>query len=153
MIALGDDLVGTQTHYYQGRTTPHREADCPACDAGQPSRWYGYLLVWSPKTKLRAILEITAASAEMYDIYRTQHGTLRAARVIVWRPNGKPNGRVKAILERSEFAANELPTDVDLRPILCRMWDVLDDTQTQTSGALKDARATMHASLKPNGKP
>ena len=127
LIILSQEMLGTCTHYFGGRTVPHSDQGCRACDEQNQKRWHGYLAVWHPKAAKKAILEITDAAADtIKKVYATRK-TLRSLSIAGQRRPVKPNGTLIVQLIESEWAADGLPPSPDVRRILLRMWGLPGD--------------------------
>jgi hypothetical protein len=97
--------------------------NCPACLSGQKPRWYGYLHVYSPKSRQSSILELPHATiyrlqTDFKDLTTWRGWTIRTERV----PN-KANGRVHAALIDTQLEHPELPTAVDVTKVLAHIWE------------------------------
>jgi hypothetical protein len=126
-VITSSNLVGANTHYWHGRSTICTTDTCEACSSGQRPRWYGYVGLWSPTSKATTILELTAATIESIEEYYNTHGTLRAAQISLQRATKKPNSKLVARLEESNFSTSAIPAEIPIRKILCRMWQAFDD--------------------------
>ena len=123
LIILSHRHVGTEIHWYNGRSFPHLKNGCPACDAKRPAVWKGYLAVWQPQPRTIAILEFTARCTEPIDAYYLAYGTLRAATIRVTRKGTKEKGPLFAELQPSQIPTNELPAAPDIKKALTAMWN------------------------------
>jgi hypothetical protein len=123
-IITCDDVVGCNTHFFGGRTTPCEAPDCPACNDGFPIRWHGYLTVWFPTDCIQVLYEFTDTAAPAILAYRTQHGTLRNAKITATRHKPIPNGRVNIKLERIDVSQWSIPSPPNVTEILLRMWEM-----------------------------
>jgi len=127
-ICLGIDAVGAYTHYYRGRTRPHTQPDCEACQAGVPTRWLGYLGVLLPKEMEIAILEFPSGCCSVLDEYLRLHRSLRGAEIWSMRAGSRPNARVRIQLRPGSRTEGQLPADPDIRIFLARLWDLHSET-------------------------
>lgn len=125
LVVLSHDLIGTLTHFWGGRTVPHTQGPCNACDAGQRVRWHGYFCAWDLKWREKLIIEITANVCQPFDDYFREHRTLRGAICELSRTNDRKNGVVRAKLSQSDYPADRIPNYPPLQPMLERMWGVV----------------------------
>lgn len=133
-IITSDRHVGADTHYWHGRSTICTQENCEACAAGMRARWYGYMGIWSSKSKRQTILEFTPPVASEIKAYIAEHGTLRGAAIEIQRTNRKVNSRLEATLAESNFTGDALPAALPVRKILCRMWSCFDDGTLKLAG-------------------
>lgn len=129
-IITTDDLIGTYTHYYKGRTVPCESPDCEPCQNGMPYRWHAYVAAWETKTGLHFIFEVTAAGAEPFIDYRDHHGTLRGCLFSARRLKQQPNGRVLIQTKPADLREIRLPKSPDMSKCLSILWS-LSETRTQ----------------------
>ena len=121
-IVTCDQMIGCDTHYYEGRTIPCESPSCQACEAGIGTRWHGYLSIWSPKTTHHAILELTAdASEEVYRYYELA-GTLRGCMLSSRRKNAKNNSPIEITTKPANLAGLALPPPPNLADAMCLIW-------------------------------
>lgn len=123
LIVLSERHVGTEIHWYNGRSFPHLKNGCPACAAKRPGVWKGYLAVWQPKARVPAILEFTARCTSALDAHYLAYGTLRAAAVTLTRKGTKEKGPLTLDVTMSQHAPNDLPAAPDIRRALTAMWN------------------------------
>ena len=123
LIVLSDRHVGTEIHWFAGRSFPHLKNGCPACEAKRPAVWKGYIAVWQQKQRTPAILEFTARCTEALDAYYLAYGTLRAATVVISRKGPNEKGPLSLEITRSNHAPNDLPPTPDIRKALTTMWN------------------------------
>lgn len=128
LIVYSSDILGLDTHYYLGRTGPHRNFNCIACKFLTPIRWKGYLLCQDGKTGNNTILEFTAPAAKALDEAKKQFGTMRGLQIHVERAGPKANSRVQILVKGSITLPAEACPDYSVWPILCRIWGL---TQVQ----------------------
>ncbi len=123
-IVTSEDLVGTYTHFYKGRTMPHEQEACEACKAGVPYRWHAYLSAWTQSTGLHFIFESTAQAAETFTEYREAFGTLRGCVFLAQRMNQKANGRVLIRTKPVDLKSMVIPEPPDIIKCLSIIWNL-----------------------------
>jgi len=123
-VVTSDDIIGTNTHYYHGRTLPCDDQSCPACDDGLPWRWHGYLSIWNPATAKQALFELTARAAEPFKDYRQTYGTLRGCMMAAKRANSAPNSKVLIHTKPADLASITLPEPPDVIAALAIIWNL-----------------------------
>lgn len=126
-IVTSDDLIGTYTHYFKGRTQPCETPNCEPCQEGIPFRWHAYLSAWETKTALHFIFETTAAGAEPFTDYRDHHGTLRGCLFQAKRWLQRPNGRLLIQTKPVDLKEIRLPQPPDLIKCLAILWNLSDN--------------------------
>jgi hypothetical protein len=126
--------IGTNTHYYKGRTTPCAGPTCEACALGLQYRWHAYLAILIAETRETAILELTAQAAEQLDAAAAENGTLRAVEALFDRPSHRPNGRVRIVYRPGRVSEDRLPKEPDLARIMTHIWGMDDQPLTKTTG-------------------
>ena len=122
LLILSHDITGCYTHFWHGRTTPHKRTACEPCDQGKQPEWHGYLACVQPNTRIRWILEITKGCAKVLDEHFRAHRTLKGTIIQAGRTSAKPNGRqyIKIIstlpaeteMQKSPRPATDLGTHV-----------------------------------------
>jgi hypothetical protein len=123
VVVLSERQVGTEIHWYNGRSFPHLKNGCPACLAKRPAVWKGYLAVWQPKPRTIAIIEFTTRCTNALDAYFLAYGTLRAATVVLTRKGRSDKGPLTLDISPSQYATNDLPPAPDIRHALTHMWN------------------------------
>lgn len=123
-ISTAEDILGTYTHYYQGRTTPCEAPNCPACNDGIPFRWHAYLTAIDTDTGLHFIFECTAQAAEAFTTYRSAHGTIRGCQFKATRMHAKPNARIIIQTKPADLTERNLPQAPDLCAALAILWQL-----------------------------
>lgn len=121
-IVLSPQLVGVWTHYFRGRSCPHEEPTCPACDARNARRWYGYLACWNTATDTRFLLELTPQAAEILLDYQAKKKSLRGLEIFVRRTGDKPNSPCETIIPKEQQSHLALPGDFNVREALMIIW-------------------------------
>jgi len=123
-IVTSDDLVGCETHFYRGRTTPHDQIDCQPCIDGMPFRWHAWLSALLHGHRKHILYECTAQVAEKFVHYRNEHGTLRGCMFIAQRPSKQLNGRVSIEMQKANLDTINLPVAPDIRKCLSIIWNI-----------------------------
>lgn len=123
-IVTADQLIGTSTHFYRNRTTPCSKPDCPACEAGYPTRWHAWVSAWNQKHNAHFIFEMTAVIAAVFDQYRATYNTLRGAHFKAYRPSRTPNGRISIEIKPADLNGLTLPPEPDIKAVLTNIWSI-----------------------------
>ncbi len=123
-IVTSDDLIGTNTHYYRGRTIPCDTESCPACSEGFPWRWHSYVSLYSVSSHRTVLFEMTARAAEPLKVYRDAYGTLRGCRLTAKRSNSSPNSQVNIQTQRADLQEIALPAEPNLLEALSIIWNI-----------------------------
>lgn len=123
-IVTSEDLVGTYTHFWKGRTVPCEKPDCEPCNKGMPYRWHAYMTCWEPDAALHFLFEVTAQAAEHFVSYRDAYGTLRGCFFQAARWRSTPNGRVLIRCKPDDMLARRLPNPPDLIAVLSVLWNL-----------------------------
>lgn len=131
------DLIGTNTHFYGGRTIPCETPTCKACSEGHPYRWHSYISALDPKTHQQYILELTAGTTLPLVNYRNAHGSLRGCCFRATRANWAKNSRVTLQLKPADLTDLILPPPPQLDRCLAILWSLpLPALQPTGSGGL-----------------
>lgn len=123
-IITSPDMVGTQTHFFHGRTIPCDSEECPACSEGLPWRWHAYCSLWSPATHRVVLFEMTAKCVEPLVTYRKAYGTLRGCHLMAKRATTSANSRVILQTKRADLENVSLPDGADLIKALSIIWNI-----------------------------
>lgn len=123
-IVTSEDLVGTFTHFWRGRTLPHNPDKCEACQDGFPFRWHAWLSAVTENAHEHVLFEMTPQACEHFVLYRQAHNTLRGCLFNAWRPSGRPNGRVFIKVRPANLTDINLPDAPDLLKLLSMIWNV-----------------------------
>jgi hypothetical protein len=150
LCSTSHDLIGTATHWWKGRTMPCQKAACPACDAGVPWRWHGWLAALLAGSKEHVIFEMTAQAAEPLVAYKEANATLRGCILTAQRARQKTNGRVLITCCPGDLARLHLPAAPDLIAALCQIWNIPCPVQT-TGQFSPERRARTFALADGNG--
>lgn len=132
-IVTSSDLLGCNTHYFHGRTTPCEAPNCPACDQGLGWRFHAYVSALDPNSNDHFIFEMTALAAEVFVTYKKAHGTLRGCLFQAVRIGTKPNGRVTIQTKPADLQTRQLPEPPDIKSILCVLWNVPTNAAKQAT--------------------
>jgi len=139
-IITTDDVIGTATHFYKGRTTPCANEDCDACSNGVPWRWHFYAGLYCPNTKSHCLFEMTAKAVEPLKTYRMAHGTLRGCQMTARRVNSSPNARVMITTGVADLEKTPIPKSPHLLEALSILWNI-PLNEIHLDGLVKDAPA------------
>ena len=123
-LILSAHIYGCDTHYFHGRTRPHTEPVCEACEEGSNKRWQGYLALMLTKSRDLALFEFTAAAAAPLVEYEAHNNTLNGAVIRAFRTSVKANARVVIRIERGDVDLYHAPDPPDVQAILARIWGV-----------------------------
>lgn len=135
-VITTEQLIGCDTHFYQGHTVPCERPDCDACRDGIPFRWHGYVAATDYNSHLHFIFEMTAAAAEAFKNYRDAHGTLRGCLFQAERLHRRPNGRVIIQTKPVEKQHILLPKPPDMVSCMSIIWQ-LPRPEVTLAGNLK----------------
>ncbi len=141
-VVTSEDLVGTFTHFWKGRTMPCEQEACEACKSGIPYRWHAYLSAWTISTGLHFIFECTAQAAETFTDYRDAFGTLRGCNFIAQRQNQKANGRVLIQTKPYDMKTNVIPVPPDIIKCLSILWNL--PAPSLTTPTINPEKKTRH---------
>jgi len=152
---LSDAMMGCPTHFWGGRTTPCEAPDCEACNAGSPTRWHGYLVIFSEQQRTSAILEIPDAAAEQLTLLAYSLPTLRGAKIKVTRSKATRNARVLIELQAPTIEQKNLPRAADLQTLLALIWKLPTTALVAATDAQKAITLRIDEEImrKRNGKP
>jgi hypothetical protein len=123
-VCLSEDLLGTHTHFFGGRTIPCSGEDCPACLKISPLRWHGYVCAKALKAATLCVFEFTATASETFIEYRTRYRTLRGCQFRARRRNPTQNSQVVLQATTCEIDPKFLPQAPDLLKLLCQLWRI-----------------------------
>lgn len=126
-IITSPDLIGCNTHFWHGQTTPCTAPNCEPCKDASPYRWHAYCSAFIPPTSLHFLYETTAAAAEQLVTYRRANDTLRGCKFTAYRWRQAINGRVVIHTEKSTFADDQLPEAPNLEIVLATLWHLPHD--------------------------
>jgi len=138
-IITSEDLIGTNTHYFKGRTRPCEGPGCEAHLAGIPFRWHAYVAAEDIDTALHFIFETTAMGAEPFIQYREHHNTLRGCLFQAQRWKQRPNGRILIRCKPADLKDKRLPPAPDMIKCLSILWD-LPSTDLDAGGRNPEKR-------------
>ena len=123
-VITSDRPLGTQTHWWGGRTVPCTGAECLACTQGVPKRWHCYAGVWDDKIQLHFLLELTAAGGDTLLKYASEHGSTRGCVIRATRIPAIANGRVHLQTRPIDLSRYNIPLAPNLAAILARLWNI-----------------------------
>lgn len=135
-IITSDEVIGTNTHFYNHRTLPCEGATCPACGDGYPWRWHGYVTALDPLTREHFLFEFPAAANDAFKAYRTNQATVRGCHFLATRAPQRHNGRVMIRCKPADLEREPIPSAPNLRKILCKLWSI-PYTEIETPDRLK----------------
>lgn len=122
LVILSPRYLGRLIHYWGGRSMPHIEPWCPACEDGNGKRATFWVAAWQPASGNQAILELTDGSIETIDDYIRRYKTLRGADFAAIRKGGRVNGKLIVQLKPSTMPEAAIPAEFDFRKELEHMW-------------------------------
>jgi len=123
---LVDNIIGTLTHWAQGRTQPCEMPNCQHCLAKIPYRYHAYIAIISDKNGRQAVLELTAAPAATLKAWRLEHNTLRGTHIIARRTVKRANGKVTVDLSVGTIPPNKLPSPVSCEKFMSDIWNLAE---------------------------
>jgi len=123
-IVTCDDLIGCDTHFYQGHTIPCERPDCEACRHAIPFRWHGYLSAIDQRTNMHFLFEFTAQASDSFIQYRDVHNGLKGCLFQAQRLHRRPNGRVVIQTKPAPIEKIRLPKPPDLLRCLATIWQI-----------------------------
>ena len=141
-IVTSEDLVGTFTHYFHGRTMPCESESCLACSEGIPFRWHAYVSAWQQGSGLHFLFECTAQAAESFTTFRDAHGTLRGCLFQATRMNQKANGRIQIQTKPVDQTVVFLPEPPDICKCLAILWNL--PSKSVAAETINPAKKTIH---------
>jgi hypothetical protein len=136
-IVTCHQLIGTNTHFYHGRTLPCDMEACPACAEGLSYRWHAWVSLQSKTSETQILFEMTARAAEPLKTYFAAYGTLRGCEISAKRANTSPNSRVLIQTRQADLSKITLKPEPDLLAALAMIWNVSTDDM-QVNGLLKN---------------
>lgn len=121
---LSPAVWGVWTHWdgARSRECTGDDASCVGHEKGWPTRWKGYLYVWSSAHKSNVFLELTPGAAA--EIIR-QHGdgsSLRGLLLRLDRHGTSIRAKVSVELTPCVAGVETLPPDLSPEPILRKLW-------------------------------
>ena len=119
-----ENLIGCDTHFFNGHTMPCERPGCTACEKAMPFRWHGYVSAVEANTSLHFIFEFTAQAADTFDQYRQAHGTLRGCRFEARRLASRPNGRVLLNCRPLDLQQHTLPQPPAIQTCMEIIWNL-----------------------------
>lgn len=123
-LVTSETMIGTQTHYWHGRTIPCSEQNCPACVDGFPWRWHGYVgLLLLPKHQ-HVILEMTAQAVEPIVKWADGRESIRGTALQAKRIGNRKNGRVLISVKAGDPERIQMPDVPNLVAALGLIWSL-----------------------------
>jgi len=122
-IVVSNEWTGANLHWWGGKSVLHRADDCPACDAGNTYRWYGYFLGVPNGLRVVSIFEFTSRCYQTVADYYADYGTLRGAPFQLRRTGKNSNAPLALAFSEKRVSPSSLPEGKPLEPILARLWE------------------------------
>jgi hypothetical protein len=122
VLITSPGILGTNTHYWKGRTTPCEPDNCEACAEGAGYRWHGYFAGLRQSDRLHGLYEVPAAAAAALHDFAQKVGTLRGCLAVFRRLGNRPNGRLLVTTQPYDLKAIELPPPPDVAKIMAHIW-------------------------------
>jgi hypothetical protein len=135
-IVTSEDLIGTNTHFWGGRTVPCEPPSCPACDAGCPTRWHAYTAIFNPSSGTQQILELTAQASVAFCRYLDAHGSLRGCHFKAYRTGRARNSKIEVVTKPADLTKLVLPDPPDVMRVLATIWRI--DPSAWTEDGARD---------------
>ncbi len=139
-LIASPDLLGTATHYWNGRTVPHETENCEPCLSKVSWRWHSYLVIQKQPEQQFFLLELTAQATDPLVEYRKLHKELRGAVIKTKRRGERRNGRVCVDIfprHNDHIVLREPP---DVLDVLCNLWG-LDRARMETDQTRRERPA------------
>lgn len=124
VICLSREMEGVMTHFWHDRTRPcvlTAGSTCPACTAGSPTRWKGYLFGYIPAISRIVLLQLTRATVRKTPLLLSAQD-LRGYHVTLSRFGLSRNGQLSVDLVAPRGLVPSLPTIPNIRDSLERIW-------------------------------
>lgn len=123
-VCLSKSIFGQMIHWY-GNRSHECSADskiCEGCKRAWPSKWLGYLHVYSAQSSEQCFLEITNMAWFLIDKQLPKGFNLRGMMFRIRKTKGGPKGRfVVEVLER-RIEEESLPEEKDPHKVLKYLW-------------------------------
>ena len=120
---LSPHWTGAITHYASGRMKLCSPHDCPYCTAGQKTRWYAWLHVFTPKTVRQWICQLASGQHGPLLSAHDTYGTLRGCPATLERTGRSPNSPLHVHVDGPPTIGNHLPPPIDLPSLLAVSMD------------------------------
>jgi hypothetical protein len=133
-IVTSEQVIGTWTHYWGGRTVPCEGDNCEACSQAIGKRWHGYVGIYNPKAKKHVIFEFTANAAEPFARFVELSKCLRGCGMKAERNGRRNNSPVSITTWPADLTGIALPSAPDVKKILCTIWG-LPSSAAECNGA------------------
>lgn len=124
LVVLSADYFGIRAHFYGNRTVPHYRLECPACKAGNDSRWKGYTLAWDCDERERVLWEFTPGVQPDIAKLREKLGTIRGCQLRVTRAAQRNNARLQVEFKGVAPQMDQFPEEQPIIPILFHIWGI-----------------------------
>lgn len=118
------EVLGCPTHYYQGRTIPCEEPDCPPCKEGNPWRWHGWVTAINHQSGHQFLFEFTAQASEPFTQWFKEYGSLRGCLFRAKRLGHRSNSRVHLTTKPLDMTKHPLPDAPNVRKLLSVIWGI-----------------------------
>ena len=143
-IITSETIDGCATHYYKGRTVPHLDEGCPACEDNIPYRWHAYVAAYRLPDGIHFIFETTAKASEVLADYGKAHGGLRGCQFKATRMNSRPNSRVVIQTKPADLTAIHLPEPPNVRRCMAIIWDLPIDACDEVTQSPERKQGVLH---------
>lgn len=121
-LICSDSPLLSGVHRFRGRTVPHERPICEHCQAGTELRYKAFVHVFTPTILASFVLELTDHGAGPLVEWWKKNGTVRGARIEIWRKGKKENSPVMSRLSTPPDTWGELPKGIDLAEYMERIW-------------------------------
>jgi len=115
-------MVGCWTHFYDGRTYPHKIDDCPACAGNMKREWHGYFAALRESNGQKLIIEVTERVGGFIEHWQSQHRTLRGSRIRLHRAGKAAHSKIHVDFHRELVETILHVPSQELKEILCHIW-------------------------------
>lgn len=127
-IITSTRLRGVYTHFLGSRTQPCMKLNCPGCEKKLPSRWEGYVSLWTAAPSKHIIARLTEAAANEIAENAPDYQNLRGLTINLERASTRANSRLLAKVEVLENNQVRLPAEPDLIAHLVLIWRMSGQT-------------------------
>jgi len=122
LVVWSDDIFGSRTHWWGGRTIPCKKTGCDACTAFKESRWNGWVLAKRTDNDEKVIFEFTPPAGLTLDQAFNEFGSLRGLQIGTTRVSNRSNAKVHVRIFGVEKNVRTIPKAPDIVPIMARIW-------------------------------
>lgn len=154
-VSLSHKPIGCETHYWRGRTRPHMTgSQCEACEAGNSSRWRGYLALYDKDTRETFLAELTPKAYEGIKEGLDSFGSLRGHWIKIERTRPKETAPVRATVSATMEPEERLPAEPDIQEQMYRIWSLKENAVSPDTTESR-IMTHIHALVDPNknGRP